>query len=145
MIHTSMFQKHIHKAKFYPSADDFTQALLVMLVTNIMSEQTLYRGYGKIYPDTAKAKKYQRLLGYFLFCRIWFLSGRQWLSCWQARLGRNKGPEDKRPIETQYRTHKGNLKSCQRSSTTMAQYWPFATNRSSQNLQKNIYVYKMSS
>ena len=35
MIHTSMFQKHIHKVKFYPSADDFTQALLVMLVTNI--------------------------------------------------------------------------------------------------------------
>ena len=59
MIHTSMFQKHIHRVKFYPSADDFTQALLVMLVTNIMSEQTLYRGYGKIYPDTAKAKKYQ--------------------------------------------------------------------------------------
>ena len=29
--------KHIHKVKFYPSADDFTQALLVMLVTNIMS------------------------------------------------------------------------------------------------------------
>ena len=38
MIHTSMFQKHIHKVKFYPSADDFTQALLVMLVTNIMSD-----------------------------------------------------------------------------------------------------------
>ena len=37
MIHTSMFQKHIHKVKFYPSADDFTQAPLVMLVTNIMS------------------------------------------------------------------------------------------------------------
>ena len=35
-----MFQKHIHKAKFYPSADDFTQALLVMLVTNIMSVTT---------------------------------------------------------------------------------------------------------
>ena len=32
-----MFQKHIHKVKFYLSADDFTQALLVMLVTNIMS------------------------------------------------------------------------------------------------------------
>ena len=32
-----MLQKHIHKVKFYPSADDFTQALLVMLVTNIMS------------------------------------------------------------------------------------------------------------
>ena len=35
-----MFQKHIHKAKFYPSADYFTQALLVMLVTNIMSAST---------------------------------------------------------------------------------------------------------
>ena len=38
MIHTSMFQKHIHKVKFYPSADDLTQAPLVMLVTNIMSD-----------------------------------------------------------------------------------------------------------
>ena len=37
MIDMSLFQKHIHKVKFYPSADDFTQALLVMLVTNIMS------------------------------------------------------------------------------------------------------------
>ena len=32
-----MFQKHIHKVKFYTSADDFAQAPLVMLVTNIMS------------------------------------------------------------------------------------------------------------
>ena len=38
MIHTSMFQKHIHKVKFYTSADDFTQAPLVLLVTNIMSD-----------------------------------------------------------------------------------------------------------
>ena len=38
MIHTFMFHKHIHKVKFYPRADDFTQALLVMLVTNIMSD-----------------------------------------------------------------------------------------------------------
>ena len=37
MIHISLSRKHIHKVKFYPSADDFTQALLVMLVTNIMS------------------------------------------------------------------------------------------------------------
>ena len=37
MIHTSMFQKYIHKVKFYTSADDFTQALLVMLVTNNLS------------------------------------------------------------------------------------------------------------
>ena len=29
--------KLFHKVKFYPSADNFTQALLVMLVTNIMS------------------------------------------------------------------------------------------------------------
>ena len=36
MIHTSIFQKHIHKVKFYQSANDFTQALLVMLVTNII-------------------------------------------------------------------------------------------------------------
>ena len=33
-----MFQKHIHKVKFCPSANDFTQALLVTLVTNIMSD-----------------------------------------------------------------------------------------------------------
>ena len=38
-IHTSMFQKNIQKVKFYASADDFTQAPLVMLVTNIMSDQ----------------------------------------------------------------------------------------------------------
>ena len=37
MILTSMFQKPIHKLKIYPGAVDFTQALLVMLVTNIMS------------------------------------------------------------------------------------------------------------
>ena len=42
MIHTSMFQKHIHKVKFYPSADDSTQALLVMLVTNITSDLELF-------------------------------------------------------------------------------------------------------
>ena len=42
MIHTSMFQKHIHKVRFYPSADDFfTQASLVMLVTNIMSDSNI--------------------------------------------------------------------------------------------------------
>ena len=34
---TEYYQKHIHKVKFYPSADDFTQALLVMLVINIMA------------------------------------------------------------------------------------------------------------
>ena len=39
MIHTSMFQKHIHEVKVYPSADNFTQAPLVMLATNIMSAQ----------------------------------------------------------------------------------------------------------
>ena len=42
MIHISLSRKHIHKVKFYPSADDFTQALLVMLVTNIMSAPPLY-------------------------------------------------------------------------------------------------------
>ena len=41
MIHTSMFQKCIHEVKFYPSADDFTQAPLVMLVTIIMSDHTI--------------------------------------------------------------------------------------------------------
>ena len=33
-----LFQKYIQKVKFYPSADNFTQAVLVMLVTNIMSD-----------------------------------------------------------------------------------------------------------
>ena len=32
-----LFQNHIDKVKFYWSADSFTQALLVMLATNIMS------------------------------------------------------------------------------------------------------------
>ena len=41
MIPTSIFRKHIHKVKFYPRVDDFTQALLVMLVTNIMSAITI--------------------------------------------------------------------------------------------------------
>ena len=41
MIDMSLFQKHIHKVKFYPSADDFTHALLVMLVTNITSVRDL--------------------------------------------------------------------------------------------------------
>ena len=31
--------KHIHKVNFYPSDNNFTQALLVMLVTNIISVQ----------------------------------------------------------------------------------------------------------
>jgi len=29
-MHTSMFQKHIVKAKFYPSADDFTRVLMIL-------------------------------------------------------------------------------------------------------------------
>ena len=34
--------KHIHKVNFYPSDNNFTQALLVMLVTNIISDQRIY-------------------------------------------------------------------------------------------------------
>ena len=34
-----LFQKYFHKVKFYPSTDSFTQALLVMFVTNIISTQ----------------------------------------------------------------------------------------------------------
>ena len=30
--------KHIHKVNFYPSDNNFTQALLVMLVTNMISD-----------------------------------------------------------------------------------------------------------
>ena len=33
-----LYLKHIHKVKFYPSGNNFTQALLVMLVTNIISD-----------------------------------------------------------------------------------------------------------
>ena len=39
-----MFQKYIHKVKFYPNADNFTQALLVMLVTNITSARSVSLG-----------------------------------------------------------------------------------------------------
>ena len=30
--------KHIHKVNFYPSDNNFTQALLVLLVTNMISD-----------------------------------------------------------------------------------------------------------
>ena len=36
-----LFQKYFHKVKFYPSTDNFTQALLVMLVTNITFDITM--------------------------------------------------------------------------------------------------------
>ena len=51
MIHTYMFHKHIHKVKFYPSAENFTQALLVMLVTNITSG----RAFSKYSQERARA------------------------------------------------------------------------------------------
>ena len=38
---TQLFQKYFHKVKFYPSKNNFTQALLVMLVTNITSVITM--------------------------------------------------------------------------------------------------------
>ena len=37
-----LFQKYFHKVKFYPSTDNFTQALLVMLVTNITSAHPVW-------------------------------------------------------------------------------------------------------
>ena len=37
MILLKLHYKHIHKVKFYPSGENFTEALLVMLVTNITS------------------------------------------------------------------------------------------------------------
>ena len=60
MIHTSMFQKHIHKVKFYTSADDFTQALLVMLVTNIMSAHKRFISfkYSNCNNKAVKSKKF---------------------------------------------------------------------------------------
>ena len=41
-----LFQNHIHKVKVYPNTDNFTQALLVMLVTNIMSDKNMIK-YGR--------------------------------------------------------------------------------------------------
>ena len=34
---TESYHLYIHKVKFYPSGNNFTQALLVMLVTNMIS------------------------------------------------------------------------------------------------------------
>ena len=39
----NLFLKYIHKVKFYPRTDNFTQALLVMLVTNFTSDARLRR------------------------------------------------------------------------------------------------------
>ena len=39
-----LFQKYFHKVKFYPSNDNFTQALLVMLVTSITSGPCIEAG-----------------------------------------------------------------------------------------------------
>ena len=38
IILLQLYLKHIHKVKFYPSGTNFTQELLVMLVTNIISD-----------------------------------------------------------------------------------------------------------
>ena len=40
IILLQVYLKHIHKVKFYLSGNNFTQALLVMLVTNIISGAT---------------------------------------------------------------------------------------------------------
>ena len=37
--------KHIHKVNFYPSDNNFTQALLVLLVTNMISVGQLKEGH----------------------------------------------------------------------------------------------------
>ena len=37
IIFLELYFKHVQPVKFYPSGNNFTQALLVMLVTNIMS------------------------------------------------------------------------------------------------------------
>ena len=37
IIILKLFKNHIHKVKYYPIGDNFTQALLVMLLTNIMT------------------------------------------------------------------------------------------------------------
>ena len=34
--------KHIYKVNFYPSDNDFTKALLVMLVTNMISDGSIW-------------------------------------------------------------------------------------------------------
>ena len=43
MIPTKLFKKHLQNVKFYPRADDFTHALHVMHVTNIMSGKAVQR------------------------------------------------------------------------------------------------------
>ena len=49
-----LFQKHIHKVKFYPGADNFTQALLV---TNIMSAH--YRFLFSLSPTPVSSQSLQ--------------------------------------------------------------------------------------
>ena len=56
MIHTYMFQKYIHSEKSYQSADNFIQALLVMLVTNIMSESGMEQTLGNSIVGSKGAK-----------------------------------------------------------------------------------------
>ena len=56
MIHTFMFQNHNHIIKFYPSADDFTQAPLVMLVTNIMSALDLQKAFDSDFFSCARCE-----------------------------------------------------------------------------------------
>ena len=60
----SLFCKHIHEVKVYPSADDFTQALLAMLVTNIMS------GFYSPSHVSVLNKTTGTMLHYMLFCLL---------------------------------------------------------------------------
>ena len=39
--------KHIHKVNFYPSDNNFTQALLVLLVTNMISGVLIRKARGR--------------------------------------------------------------------------------------------------
>ena len=43
--HVHVLFKKTHKVKFYPIADNFTQVLLVMLVTNITSGNCTPHGW----------------------------------------------------------------------------------------------------
>ena len=56
-----LFQKYFHKVKFYPSTDNFTQALLVMLVKNITSD---WDTIGSVVGDMLSTRELENMAKY---------------------------------------------------------------------------------
>ena len=56
MILHKLFKKHLQNVKFYPRADNFTHALHVMHVTNIMSDSKTFDYFQKLYQLSWKSK-----------------------------------------------------------------------------------------